>query len=400
MLDNLVMALQALRANWLRGLLTALGVIIGVASLVALTAISAGAQAGVSADLRRLGPNIIILDGEFVTLPDGRQTLSDRTLTQADLGAVAALPAVDAVAPRQALEMTISSGRAKASTIVTGITPVFERIHNYAAASGRLLTAADDRDGNEVIVLGGRPAAALFGRAQAVGRRVRILDREFTVAGVYARKGNLGPDNLDGQAFVPVAVAKRVLFGGDNVRGADIRVATQGQVGPVKDKIDELMLRRHRIVAGGGEDFSTEDQATIITTAASATSTFQTLTLALGAIALVVGGIGIMNIMLVSVTERTREIGIRKALGAEPGRIQAQFLTEALALCLGGGLIGVVLGVLAARVVSSLAGWQTLIAPTSLLVAFGTSLAVGVFFGYYPARRAARLSPAVAMRYD
>jgi putative ABC transport system permease protein len=398
--EHLHLALQALRANWLRGLLTALGVIIGVASLVALTAISAGAREGVASDLRRLGPNIILLDGEFVTLPTGEQSPTDRTLTQADLDAVARIPTVVAVAARQTVDMTVSSGRTQTSARVTGITPVFERIHNYAAARGRLLNAADDRYGREVLVLGTRPAGRLFPGTTAVGRTVRILSREFTVVGVYARKGNLGPDNLDGQAFVPMAVAKRVLFGGENVQGSDVQVASQADVTPVKDEIDTLMIKRHRIAAGGGEDFSTEDQATIITAAQAATSTFQTLTLALGGIALIVGGIGIMNIMLVSVTERTREIGIRKALGADPGRIQAQFLIEALALCTAGGVIGVLIGAAASRIVSRLAGWQTVIAPATLAVAFATALAVGLFFGYYPARRAARLPPAVAMRYD
>jgi putative ABC transport system permease protein len=398
--EHVHLALQALRANWLRGLLTALGVIIGVASLVALTAISAGAQEGVASDLRRLGPNIILLDGEFVTLPNGQMTPTDRTLTEGDLAAVAKLPTVDAVGRRQIVEMTISSGRRQTSTILTGIDETFQRMHNYAPARGRLLTAADDREGREVIVLGTKPARRLFKGAPAVGRTVRILSREFTVIGVYAPKGNLGPDNLDNQAFVPITVAKRVLFGGEKIQGADVQVHTQAQLVSTMDEIDSLMAERHHIIEGHGEDFTTEDQTQIITTAAAATSTFETLTLALGAIALVVGGIGIMNIMLVSVTERTREIGIRKALGAEPSRIQAQFLIEALALCVGGGVIGVGIGLIAARVVSRLAGWQTLISPASLVIAFVTSVAVGLFFGYYPARRAARLPPAVAMRYD
>jgi len=399
-LEHVLMALQALRANWLRGLLTALGIIIGVASLVALTAISAGAQEGVASDLRRLGPNIILLDGEFVTLPNGQMTTTDRTLTNGDLAAVRTLPAVAAVGQRQIFEMTVSSGRHQTSTILTGIDDTFQRMHNYAAGQGRLLTAADDREGREVIVLGTKPAQRLFKGAPAVGKTVRILSREFAVVGVYAPKGNLGPDNLDNQALVPVTVAKRVLFGGENIQGADVQVRAQTDVVPTMDEIDSLMADRHKIVDGRGEDFSTEDQTQIITAAQAATSTFKTLTLALGAIALIVGGIGIMNIMLVSVTERTREIGIRKALGAEPGRIQSQFLVEALALCIGGGLAGVAIGLIAASLVSKLAGWQTLISPSSLIVAFASSLAVGVFFGYYPARRAARLAPAVAMRYD
>jgi putative ABC transport system permease protein len=397
---NLQLALQAVRANWLRGLLTALGVIIGVASLVTLTAISAGAREGVAADLRRLGPNIILLDGEFAALPNGNQSPSDRTLTQADLDAVGRIPEVTAVAPRQAVEMTVSTGRRQVSTIVTGITPRFERVHNYAPGQGRLLEQADEQQGRDVVVLGGRPARRLFGSTSAVGKRIRILSREFTVVGVYARKGNLGPDNLDNQTFVPLVVAKRVLFGGENVHGADVQTLHQSDVLPTMDKIDELMLQRHKIRSGQSEDFSTENQAEIITAAQNATSTFQTLTLALGAIALIVGGIGIMNIMLVSVAERTREIGIRKAVGAEPSRIQWQFLTEALVLCTAGGVLGLALGIGVSVFVSRLAGWQTLISPASLVLAFATALAVGLFFGYYPARRAARLPPAVAMRYD
>jgi putative ABC transport system permease protein len=399
--EQVRLALQALRANWLRGVLTALGVIIGVGSLVSLTAISAGARAGVAADLQRLGPNIIILDGEFVTQPDGTESPTDRTLTQADLDAVGAIPSVTAVAPRQNVEgLVVSTGRVQASPFVSGITPLYQRIHNYAAAQGRLLTAEDGRLGRQVVVLGERPARRLFPGTSPVGQVIRVLDREFIVVGVFAHKGNLADESLDNQAFVPLTVAKQVLFGGEKVRSASVQVASQDLVPTVMDAIDELLHERHRILPGRGDDFGTENQGEIITTAQAATSTFETLTLALGAIALIVGGIGIMNIMLVSVTERTREIGIRKAVGAEPGHIQAQFLLEALALCIAGGLVGVAVGVGSARVISDLAGWDTVIDPTALLVALSTSFAVGLLFGYYPARRAARLPAAVAMRAD
>ena len=399
--EQLSMALHGLRSNWLRGVLTALGVIIGVASLVALTAISAGAQAGVQEDLERLGPNIVILDGEFVVQPDGTQSATDRTLTVEDLAAVADLPGVTGVAPRQNVEgLVISSGRVQASPILSGITPRYQSMHNYRAQQGRLLTGEDGTQGLQVVVLGERPAQRLFPGGRAVGRSLRILDREFTVVGVFAPKGSLGDENLDNQAFVPLPVAKKVLFGGEKVRSAAVQVEDQALVPDVMDAIDELLLVRHRILPGRGEDFGTEDQTEIITTAQAATSTFRTLTLGLGAIALVVGGIGIMNIMLVSVTERTREIGIRKAVGAEPGHIRRQFLLEALALCLAGGVLGVGLGVGAAWVVATLAGWSTLISPVSLLLALSTALVVGVVFGYYPARRASRLPAAVAMRAD
>ncbi len=398
--EHVGLALQAVRANWLRGLLTALGVIIGVASLVTLTAISAGARAGVAADLQRLGPNIVLFDGEFITLPNGVMTSTDRTITPADLEAVSRLPGVQVVAPRQVVEgLTISSGRIQTSPFVSGVSPDYLRIHNVSAAQGRLLTRDDDRLGREVIVLGAIPARKLFPGASPIGHMVRVLDREFTVVGVYARRGSLGGENLDNNAFLPLAVAKRVLFGGDNVHGADVQVASAGDVAAKMDAIDSLMAERHKL-PGGLEDWSTEDQAQIINTAQAATQTFQTLTLALGVIALLVGGIGIMNIMLVSVTERTREIGIRKAVGADPRHIQAQFLTEALVLCTTGGALGIGLGLAASRIVNSVAGWQTSVDPATLLVAFATALAVGLFFGYYPARRAARMPPAVAMRYD
>jgi putative ABC transport system permease protein len=398
--EHVHLALQSLRANWLRGLLTALGVIIGVASLVTLTAISAGAQEGVAANLRRLGPNIIKLDGEFVTLPNGQQSPTDRTLTMADLQAVARIPTVVAVAPRVTVEMTLSSGRHGASVRTIGVTPVYQQIHNYQAEQGRLLRETDAQTGRQAMLIGPRAAGTLFPGTNPIGHIVRVFDREFTVVGRYARKGSLGPDNLDNQALVPLAVALRALFGGDKLQGADVQVASQADVNPVKDQIDSLLHERHRILPGHADDFSTEDQATIITTAQEATSTFQTLTLALGVIALIVGGIGIMNIMLVSVTERTREIGIRKALGADPGRIQGQFLIEALALCVAGGVIGLLVGLGVADLVSRLAGWQTLVAPSSLAIAFSAAIGVGLVFGYFPARRAARMPAAVAMRYD
>jgi putative ABC transport system permease protein len=395
------LALIALRANWLRGVLTALGVVIGVASLVALTAISAGARKGVEADLERLGPNIIVLDGEFVIGADGKESATDRTLTDEDLAAVGELDGVTAVAPRQNVEgIVVSSGRVQASPVLSGLTPRYLRIHNYVAEKGRLLTTEDERAGRQVMVIGHKPADRLFPDGDAVGGTIRVLDREFTVIGVYGPKGSLADENLDNQAFVPLAVAKRVLFGGEKVRSAAIQVAGPEFIEPVMDEIDELLYERHNILPGRGEDFGTEDQTEIVTTAQAATSTFETLTLALGAIALIVGGIGIMNIMLVSVTERTREIGIRKAVGAEPGHIQGQFLIEAMTLCAAGGLVGVAIGVGSARVVSDIAGWETLISPVSLLLALSTAFGVGLLFGFYPARRAARLPAAVAMRVE
>jgi len=222
--EHLHLALQAIRANWLRSLLTALGVIIGVASLVALTAISAGARQSVAAQLQRLGPNIILLDGEFVPLPSGEQSATDRTLTPGDLAAVSRRPGVIAVAPRQTVEgMTISAGRVATSPFLTGLTPLYERIHNYAPAAGRLLNGSDNRLGREVMVLGPHPASVLFPNTSPIGRSVRVLDREFTVVGVYASKGSLGSETLDNSAFIPLIVA--IYYSGELVwRDRDQRI--------------------------------------------------------------------------------------------------------------------------------------------------------------------------------
>jgi putative ABC transport system permease protein len=395
------LAARALRANWLRAVLTALGVVIGVASLVDLTAVSAGAQAGVADDLRRLGPNVIIVDGEFITAGTTNLTATDRTITPSDLQAISRLPVVTGVAPHQALDLAIAFGGANVSTSVVGITPSYEAVHNYSVSAGRPLIGADVRFGSSVIALGEKPLRKLFPNPRAaIGKTVRIQEHEFTVVGTIAHKGKLGADDLDNQAFVPLSLARRVLLGGENVRSVDVRVRSDGDIQTAQDQMTAVLRRQHRLPAASPEDFSMEDQASIVKTAQSATGIFRVLTIALGAIALLVGGIGIMNIMLVSVTERTREIGIRKAVGAEPRSIRRQFLSEAVMLSLLGGVLGVVVGLSGAGLASQIAGLRTVISPGSIVVAFAVSVSVGLFFGYYPARRAARLDPLEALRHE
>jgi putative ABC transport system permease protein len=400
-LDHWRLAVRALRANWFRGLLTTLGVIIGVASLVDLTAISAGAQAGVAASLERLGPNIVILDGQPVSPPGQTAVASDITITPTDVREIGRLPAVSGVAPYHQLDLPMAAGRRSVSAPILAITPAYGALHNFRAQAGRVIGASDEAYGQSVIVLGPTARRRLFpDGASPLGRTVRIVDREFTVVGVLERKGTLGQDNLDNRAYVPLSVAKRALFGGDKIRSVDIQVRSDSQITPVQDEIGTLLRRLHRLPPGSPDDFATEDQASILKTAQDATRTFRILTLALGGIALLVGGIGIMNIMLVSVTERTHEIGIRKAVGADPRRIQTQFVIEAVLLSSLGGLLGAVAGVGSARLITRLAGWQTQVSSVSLLVALGVAVGVGVFFGYYPARRAARLDPVVALRHE
>jgi putative ABC transport system permease protein len=398
-IQNTAIALGALRANWFRALLTSLGIVIGVASLIAVSAVSAGAQAGVAQSIRLLGANLVSVDGEFISVGT-RQTATDRVMTPDDLAAIRKLPTVLAAAPHQDIEGTVvSSGRYKTNTTVIGMTPTYSTIHNRGVSVGRPFTATDVAYGRSVMLVGPAPARKLFHGSGPIGMTVRVGSHEFEIVGVLQRRGKVGT-NLDNQIFIPLPIATRVLLGGLNTRSIDVQVRSEADVSPTMDEIGVLLRRQHNLPASYPDDFSIEDQASVLKTARSASTTFRVLTFALGGIALLVGGIGIMNMMLVSVHERTREIGIRKSVGADPFRVQMQFLIEALLLGVLGGVAGVLAGIGSAKAISNFAGWQTAIAPKQLLFAFLVALAVGVFFGFYPARRASRLDPIAALRYE
>ena len=393
-------ALGALRANWFRALLTALGVVIGVAALVAVTAVSAGAQSEVKKSIQNLGGNVVKVDGEFITIGTS-QSATDRTITPEDVAAIARLPMVTAVAPHQDIEsLEVSAGRYKTNTWLVGLTASYEHIQNQHAIAGRLISAADVAYGRDVMLIGTVAAANLFPGQNPIGKTVRVGNREFDVIGIQNRRGKLADENLDNRLFVPLPVVTRVLLGGINTVHVDALIRSEGEIEPALDAISETLRRQHNLPASYPDDFSAEDQASIVKEGQRATTTFRILTFALGGIALLVGGIGIMNMMLVSVRERTREIGIRKSVGADPLRVQIQFLAEAVVLSTLGGIAGVLVGIGATRLISVVAGWQTLIGVASLVLAFLVALAVGLFFGYYPARRAARLDPIAALRYE
>jgi putative ABC transport system permease protein len=398
--EHLRIALGALQANWFRAALTALGVVIGVASLVAVTAVSAGAQSEVAASIQRLGGNVVNVDGEFITIGT-TQSASDRTITPEDVTDIAKLPAVTEVAPHQDIEsIVVSTGRFTTNTWLVGMTHAYADVQNQHAQSGRLITAADVSFGRSVMVLGRVPSTRLFHGANPIGRTVRVGSHEFEVIGVQARRGKLADENLDNRIFVPLPVVLGVLLGGANTVHLDALVRSAAELEPTMDSMSEILRRNHKLPSSYPDDFSVEDQATVVKEAQRATTTFRVLTFALGGIALLVGGIGIMNMMLVSVRERTREIGIRKSVGADPWNVQAQFLIEAVVLSTAGGVAGVVVGLAATRATSAVAGWATLVSFPSLLVAVSVALGVGLFFGYYPARRAARLDPIAALRYE
>ncbi|HEX2432742.1 MAG TPA: ABC transporter permease [Gaiellaceae bacterium] len=393
-------ALGALRANWFRAVLTALGVVIGVASLVAVSAVSAGAQKEVQNSIRRLGANVVLVDGEFISIGTG-QSATERTITPADVAAIAQLPMVTEVAPHQDIEsLTVSAGRNQTTTRLFGVTPTYADIYNQTAQQGRLISAADVDFGRSVMVLGLDAQAKLFPAGSAIGQTVRVGSHEFEVIGIQTRKGKLADENLDNRIFVPLPLVLRVLLGGTNTKSVGVRVRSEAEIEPAQDAIGTLLRKQHNLPASYADDFSTEDQAALVKEAQRATTTFRVLTFALGGIALLVGGIGIMNMMLVSVRERTREIGIRKSVGADPWTVQAQFLIEAVVLSLLGGFAGALAGIAATWLIGALAGWETLISGPAVVVALTVALAVGLFFGFYPARRAARLDPAAALRYE
>jgi putative ABC transport system permease protein len=400
MIEQWRIALGALRANWFRAALTALGVVIGVASLVGVTAVSAGAQSEVRDSIRRLGGNVVKVDGEFITIGTS-QSATDRTITPQDVAAIGQLPMVTAVAAHQDIEsIVVSAGRNQANTWLVGVTPSYAHIQNQHAISGRLISAADASFGRSVMLIGQVAAARLFPGQNPIGRTVRVGNQEFDVIGVQNRRGKLADEDLDNRIFVPLQLVTQVLLGGTNVVHVDALVRSEAEIEPALDEIETVLRKQHNLPASYPDDFSAEDQASIVKEGQRATGTFRVLTFALGGIALLVGGIGIMNMMLVSVRERTREIGIRKSVGADPWKVQVQFLVEAVVLSTLGGIAGVVAGVGATRLISIFAGWQTLIGVGSLLLAFAVALCVGLFFGYYPARRAARLDPIAALRYE
>jgi putative ABC transport system permease protein len=399
-LDDWRIALGALRANWFRAVLTAVGVVIGVASLIAVTAVSSGAKQEVADSIRRLGGNVIKVDGEFISVGT-RQSATDRTITPEDVAAIEALPMVTTVAPHQAIEsLTVSAGRNQTNTWLEGVTATYSTVQNQRAQRGRLVSAADVSFGRSVVVLGLDASARLFPGEDPMGKTMRIGSREFEVIGIQNRRGALADENLDNRIFIPLPILTRVILGGNNVVHVDVRVRSEADIEPALGEIETVLREQHQLPPSYPDDFSAEDQAEIVKEAQRATTTFRILTFALGGIALLVGGVGIMNMMLVSVHERIREIGIRKSVGAGPRRVQLQFLTEAILLSILGGITGVFAGIAATRSISEFAGWQTIVDRSPVVAAFSIAVAVGLFFGYYPARRAARLDPIAALRYE
>jgi putative ABC transport system permease protein len=389
--ELLRLALSRLRTSRLRAGLTMLGVVIGVASVVALVGVGQGTTSNITTRLSGLGTNLLTIS------PTNRST---QGLTLEDAAAIAKLDGVAAVAPELQTSTAVIVGTKSTTTSVVGTSADYARVRAFDVWQGTFLSTAAVESGLRVAVLGATTASDLGLDASSVGSTVSIGGLPFKVIGILQPKGGTGFQNPDDQVLVPLATVNKYFVAGDSVRTIGVSVASDTQMTSVTNAITALLRDRHQLAATDTADFSIFNQTQLLDAASSISATLTLLLGGLASISLVVGGIGIMNIMLVSVRERTREIGIRKAVGARGRDILAQFLIEALTLSLLGGLIGIVLGLAVSALIGQLAGWGFQFNPLTVAAAVVFSLIVGVVFGVWPARMAARLDPINALRYE
>ncbi|HXU85127.1 MAG TPA: ABC transporter permease [Verrucomicrobiae bacterium] len=390
--ELLRLALSRLRTSRLRAALTMLGVVIGVASVVALVGVGQGTTANITSRLAGLGTNLLTIS------PTGRTSTSPLTLE--DAAAIARVDGIAAVAPELQTSTSIVAGTKTTTTSVIGTSAAYAQVRAYDVWQGSFLTDALTDRGLRVAVLGATTASDLGLDASSIGSTIQVGGLPFTVIGILQPKGGSGFQNPDDQVLVPLAAVSKYFVAGDSIRTIGVSVASADQMTEATNAITALLRDRHELAATAAADFQVFNQTQLLDAASSISATLTLLLGGIASISLVVGGIGIMNIMLVSVRERTREIGIRKAVGARGRDILAQFLIEALTLSLLGGLIGIVLGLAVSALIGQLAGWGFQFNPATVAAAVLFSLAVGVVFGVWPARMAARLDPISALRYE
>ena len=399
--EIIAVALEALRANKLRSLLTMLGIIIGVGAVITMIALGSGAQKSVQDRIQALGPTLLsVYPGQ--SFQRGVASNNRVSLTLDDDTALANNARyVTAVVPELSSNLQVQKGGQNINVNVVGTTPTYVPVHHYDLTAGRMFTAGEDAARRRLAVLGSSvPQMLSSNRDALIGQELSIRGITFEIIGVLSEKGAQGFSNPDEQILIPLQTARYRIMGTDRLRSITVEARDLQSMNLAMIEIERVMRRQHKIRPGQDNDFQIRNQTDILATLQQTTDTFKYLLAGIAAVSLLVGGIGIMNIMLVSVTERTREIGVRKALGATRFNIMFQFLVEALVLCLLGGLIGVLLGAFGAIAISAVAHWNTLISPLAILLAFVFSAAVGLFFGIWPARRAASLDPIVALRYE
>ncbi|WP_129125435.1 ABC transporter permease [Geomonas oryzae] len=404
--QSLLIALRALRVNKMRALLTMLGIIIGIGAVIAMVAIGSGASKMISDQISSIGSNLLLVLPGSVTSGGMRSGAGGtQTLTYDDARAIKAeCPSVGAVAPSVRGSGQVVFGNQNWSTVLFGVTPDMVTVRDWTIVAGRNITQSDVDGATKNCLIGQTVVDNLFGGTDPMGKIIRIKKIPFTVVGILGRKGQSpqGQDQ-DDVIYVPLRTAQRKLLGSQfpNVVGSIMVQAKDAEVlDKAEEEVTELLNQRHRIGPNREVDYTIRNLSELLAVTEQSSKVMSILLGAVASISLVVGGIGIMNIMLVSVTERTREIGIRIAIGAKKRDIMLQFLTEAVLLTTCGGIIGMLLGVAGARLVASLIGWPTLISVNTIIIAFGFSAGVGVFFGFYPARKAAALNPIDALRYE
>ena len=395
------MALRSLRASKLRSALAALGILIGVGAVIALLALGSGAQKDVVDRVSSMGSNLLMVRPGLRRGHRGASTVAHQNLTLEDAEAVLSGAAgVEQVSP-------VVSGRAQvkyfsqnSNIMVMGVAPTYFEIRSYEVERGFQFTESDANGRAPVAVLGPATVEELFGERDPIGETIRLKNTNFRVVGVLRAKGDQGFFNADDQAIIPYTTAMDRVFGLDRLGEIDVQAAETADVEHVKSEVERILRQRHRIREGEDDDFSVRSQAELLERVSEVTGTFTLLLGGIAAISLLVGGIGIMNIMYVTVAERTREIGIRKAVGARGRDILRQFLAEAVLLSGIGGAAGAAFGAALAALLSRLFGMSIAIEPGHVLLALSFSAGIGVFFGYYPARRAAKLNPIDALRYE
>lgn len=403
--EIIIEAVGTLRVNKLRTGLAVLGIVIGIGSVIALISLGQATQQSVQTQIQSLGANLLTVNpgaqrNGAVRGAGGGNT----TLTLEDANAIARSPQITTiknVSPEFSRRTQVTTGKSNTNTQVVGVTSPYAEVHKTVVATGNFINQRDVDGMTKVAVIGPQVATDLFGEGTApVGQTIRINGQTFTIIGITQSKGGTGFLNQDDIIFVPLSTAQKQLFGVSYVSSIGLEAKSSNVMSLAQDEVGYLLLARHKMNNPAAADFSIFSQQDILDTASSTTGMFTSLLSGIAAISLLVGGIGIMNIMLVTVTERTREIGLRKALGAKKKVIIIQFLTESILLTFTGGVLGIIVGIAASYIIARATSFPFLISPTAILLAFIVSAAIGVLFGWYPAHKAANLQPIEALRYE